>query len=82
MESQSKTNEVGSWNYGFGLFCGSIVFFFKITSANPACSAASRCQTQPVCAQGVETEAERKEVETGTCSVAMQTGTTVCPAQD
>lgn len=34
------------------------------------------------CAQGVETEAERKEVETGTCSVAMQTGTTVCPAQD
>lgn len=34
------------------------------------------------CAQGVETEAERKEVKTGTCSVAMQTGTTVCSAQD
>lgn len=34
------------------------------------------------CAQGVEREAERKEVETGTYSVAMQTVTTVCPAQN
>lgn len=38
--------EVGATALGF--FCGCIVFFFKITSANPACSAASCFQTQPV----------------------------------
>lgn len=73
--------EVGTISLGF--FVVVLFSFLKsLLQILPALMLPTSRHSLSDCAQGVETEAERKEVETGTCTVAMQTGTTVCPAQD